>query len=166
MTLESESTCSGVPPGLRRDRQACQRATLNTWVGKNIQLKLGLLTCLYSCLNQLFVVLSFHFGLRPIRESGWLNSISGFISCCGTSCILNLTHNSAAATLLRLFSPWCAPIHCRQIQLKKKHIQICTYIQTCHMFVCVSDLTSFFHTQILRRKTQLPTETPLHTLYI
>lgn len=45
VTLESESTCSLVSPDLRRDRQACQQAKWNTWVGKDSQPKPGLLTC-------------------------------------------------------------------------------------------------------------------------
>lgn len=34
MTLESESTCSNVLPGLRRDGRVCQQVTGNTWAGK------------------------------------------------------------------------------------------------------------------------------------
>lgn len=42
---ESESTCSRVPAGLRRDRQACQQATWNTWVGTLAGQRVGLLSC-------------------------------------------------------------------------------------------------------------------------
>lgn len=67
VTLESESTCSRVPLGLRRDWQACQQATWNTWVGKTASQSAVAHMC-YRCLNQLFVVLSFHFGLGPIKK--------------------------------------------------------------------------------------------------
>lgn len=67
MTLESESTCSRVPLGLRRDWQACQQATWNTWGGKTA-IQSAVAHMCYRCLNQLFVVFSFHFGLGPIKK--------------------------------------------------------------------------------------------------
>lgn len=70
VTLESESTCSHVPPGLRRDGQDCQRATWNTWVRIKHPATAGVARMFYCRLNQLFVVLSFHVGLGPIKRTG------------------------------------------------------------------------------------------------
>lgn len=97
VTLESESTCSHVPPGLRRDWQACQQATWNTWEGKTARQTAVLL--LSESAICCFVFSLWIRANKDNRESWTL--ISGFISFCANSCILKLTYQLHAAGSVR-----------------------------------------------------------------
>lgn len=92
VTLESESTCSHVPPGLRRDRHDCQRATWNTWV--RIKTACHSRGCSHVLLLSESAICCFVFSrwIRANKENkdGWTPSVGSSLSV-GTSCILELT---------------------------------------------------------------------------
>lgn len=157
VTLESKSTCSHVPPGLRRDWQACQQATWNTCVGKKAS-QTHIAHMFYCCLNQLFVVLSFHFGLGSMKTSRTVE-FCGFISFCATSCILKLTYQLHKAGSARSpMSPNTVP---SDILILK--IQTCTYIHT-----WVSVWESYWLTSFSRNieRVKPPTEIVSHIFHL
>ncbi len=161
VTLESESTCSRVPPGLRRDRRACQQATWNTWVGKTSSQNQD---CSHVLLLSESAICCFVFslwiGANKENRDGWTPSVGSSLSVAPPASWSWLTTQLHTAGCVR--SPECSSAVPADI-VKKTHSQTCTYIQTCHK--CVGVILTSSHAQTFRGKTQPPTETPFHTLY-
>lgn len=119
----------------------------------------------YCCLNQLCVVLSFHFGLGPIKRIGMIE-LHQWVH----FCLWHLLHPEAdlqlGYTAGCVHSPVCSSAVPADI-VKKTHSQTCTYIHTCHKCVGVI-LTYFFlsHTNIQGKDTAAHKDTFSHTLHL
>lgn len=159
VTLESKSTCSHVPPGLRRDGQDCQRATWNTWVRIKHPATAGVARMFYCRLNQLFVVLSFHVGLGPIKRTGtvelhqWVH-LFPLAPPASWSWLYNPAALSRGCSL-----PNTVPAHVvKTLSNVREHTHMPARGSQAHL------LSFFSHTNIGREDTAAH-ETPFRTLY-
>lgn len=98
----------------------------------------------YCCLNQLFVVLSVHFGLGPIKRIGmvelhqWVHLFVWHLLHPDVDLQLSCTQAGA-------FTHLCAPLQYQQTDaqvVEKTHSRACTSIHTCQK--CVGAILTYF----------------------
>lgn len=154
VTLESESTCSHVTPGLRCDIQACQQAPWNTWVGKTASQNQD---CTHVLLLSDSAICCFVFSLwiRANKENrdGWTPSLGSSLSVAPPASWSWLT--------TQLHTAGC--VHCAvpAYIVNKTRSLTCTYI---HMWFDL--LLSVTHTSINRKGTAAHRDTFSHTSHL
>lgn len=163
VTLESESTCSRVPPGLRCDRRACQQATWNTWVGKTSSKNQD---CSHVLLLSESAICCFVFSLwiRANKENrdGWTPSVGSPLSVAPPASWSWLTTRLHTAGCVH--SPMCSSAVPADI-VKRTHSQTSTYIHACHKCVGVI-LTYFFLSHTQKHSGERHRDTFSHTLHL
>lgn len=127
----------------------------------------------YCCLNQLFVVLSVHFGLGPIKRIGmvelhqWVHLFVWHLLHPDVDLQLSCTQAGA-------FTHLCAPLQYQQTDaqvVEKTHSRACTSIHTCQK--CVGAILTYFslsnkhtHAHSQRKDTAAYRDTLSHILHL